>query len=171
MTRFLPLPYVPRLYVRILSQAAVNIAFYSIQRCWRRVAAALLALPLAACGDLPSGVATNAVTDADWSAARDVTIIMTEYRFTPAELSFEQGRTYRLHLENHGAELHEFTAPDFLAVVALRDPSLLAAGKHEVVVPPHTAKVIDFVARRPGRYPLICADHDWAGMVGTIIIE
>ncbi|HEX3498295.1 MAG TPA: hypothetical protein VHT04_03130 [Stellaceae bacterium] len=48
---------------------------------------------------------------------------------------------------------------------------MLAVGKNEIVVAPRTEKVIYFTARQPGRYELTCADHDWAGMVGTIVIE
>jgi len=30
---------------------------------------------------------------------------------------------------------------------------------------------IDFIPRRPGRFELRCADHDWAGMMGEIIVQ
>ncbi len=111
------------------------------------------------------------ITESDWAHARTVTIVMAEYRFVPDRISFERGVTYRLQLENRGAELHEFTAPGFLAAIELRDPTVLNAGKNEVVVEPRTAKAVYFVARRAGSYELTCADHDWAGMVGTIVIE
>jgi plastocyanin len=126
---------------------------------------------LGSCAGTDSGTVVGGRAGPDWSRARDVTIVMTEYRFTPRELSLERGAAYRIRLENRGAELHEFTAPDFLAAVELRDPSVLAAGRNEIIVTPRSDKVIDLVARRPGRYQLSCADHDWAGMVGTIVIE
>jgi uncharacterized cupredoxin-like copper-binding protein len=124
-----------------------------------------------ACSDMRSGAAVAGSGATDWSHARDVTIVMTEYRFTPGEPSFERGVAYRLLLENRGTELHEFTAPGFLAAVELRDRAVLAGGKNEIVVAPRTDKAIYFVARQVGRYQLSCADHDWAGMVGTIVIE
>lgn len=55
--------------------------------------------------------------------------------------------------------------------VDLRDPAVLAAGKNEVVVAPGNSKDVYFIARQPGEYALTCADHDWAGMTGTITIE
>jgi plastocyanin len=107
----------------------------------------------------------------DWSVAEQVTLTMTEYRFSPAQLSFRRGAAYRLRLVNQGAELHEFTAPAFLAAIDLRDAAVLAPGHSEVVIVARSEKELDFVARRPGHYDLTCADHDWAGMVGGIVIE
>jgi uncharacterized cupredoxin-like copper-binding protein len=131
----------------------------------RPVVLGIAAMLVGACTDIRGAGGT------DWSHARDVTIVMTEYRFAPAELGFERGVTYRMRLENRGSELHEFTAPGFLAAIELRDRALLAAGRTEIVVAPGTDKAIEFVARQPGHYELRCADHDWTGMVGTIVIE
>jgi uncharacterized cupredoxin-like copper-binding protein len=99
-----------------------------------------------------------------------VELVMTEYRFTPNPLRLPLDIPCRLAVENRGAELHEFTAPEFLAAIALDTPEILAAGGREVVVRPGERKELRFTARRPGRYPMACADHDWAGMVGEIIV-
>jgi uncharacterized cupredoxin-like copper-binding protein len=99
-----------------------------------------------------------------------VELVMTEYRFAPDRLLLPLGRPCRLLLENRGAELHEFTAPEFLAAIALDSPEVLAPGGREVVVRPGERKALRFTARRPGRYPMACADHDWAGMVGEIVV-
>jgi uncharacterized cupredoxin-like copper-binding protein len=106
-----------------------------------------------------------------WSDAQLVIVVTTEYRFTPDHLGFRPGGRYRLRLENPGAELHEFTAPAFFAAIDLANPDILVAGGHEVVLRPKERKELYFVARRQGRYRLTCADHDWAGMVGEIVIE
>jgi plastocyanin len=107
----------------------------------------------------------------DWSKAQPVDVTMVEYRFIPDHLTFRRGLAYRLHLENHGKELHEFTAPDFLASVTVRDPRVLWTGGQEVAVQPGASADIDFIPRRSGRYDLSCADHDWAGMTGQIIVQ
>jgi uncharacterized cupredoxin-like copper-binding protein len=78
---------------------------------------------------------------------------------------------YRLHLENRGREMHEFTAPEFLKSVAVNNPDVLAKDGTDVVLQPGDVKDVLFVPRRAGRFKLICADHDWAGMVGEIIVE
>ena len=59
---------------------------------------------------------------------------MVDNRFVPDRLTFKHGVPYQLHLENHGNDLHEFTAPEFFADAIVRDPSVLANGGKEVVV-------------------------------------
>jgi uncharacterized cupredoxin-like copper-binding protein len=108
---------------------------------------------------------------ADWSKAQKITVVMVEYEFKPATVSFTQGVAYRLHLENRGKETHEFTAPDFFKAVELRDAKPLNADHTEIVVQPGRKKDLYFVARQPGDYDLRCSDHDWAGMVGKITIS
>ena len=105
------------------------------------------------------------------AAVETVELAMTEYRFSPARLRFRRGVGYRLLLVNRGAELHEFTAPEFLASIALDTPDALKPSGKEVVVRPGGRKELRFVALRPGRYAMSCADHDWAGMAGEIRVD
>jgi uncharacterized cupredoxin-like copper-binding protein len=127
-------------------------------RLGRRFAGAIaIALALA-----PSAVAETRQT---------VTLVMTEYRFVPPKLRFRTGHAYRLVLVNHGKELHEFTAPDFLRAIAVDNPNVLVAGGREISLPAGARSELLFSARRRGQFPLSCADHDWAGMVGTITID
>ncbi len=49
-------------------------------------------------------LAAPAVAAVDWSHARPVTVVASEYQFSPNKLTFERGVAYRLHLENHGKE-------------------------------------------------------------------
>jgi uncharacterized cupredoxin-like copper-binding protein len=107
----------------------------------------------------------------DWPKAQPVNVVMVEYDFEPSHLIFRRGVAYRLHLENHGKELHEFTAPAFFAAVTLRDPHVLWIGGKQVVVRPGGTADVDFIARRAGHYDLTCADHDWAGMTGDITVQ
>ncbi|HKX11476.1 MAG TPA: cupredoxin domain-containing protein [Stellaceae bacterium] len=127
----------------------------------------ILAL-FAAC---PSLAAPLTPTAQDWSKATVVTVVLTEYNFTPNTLSFTRGLPYRLHLENRGKELHKFTAADFFKAVTLRIPEALILEGREVVLHPGEQKDVYLVPQRPGRYSLICADHDWTGMTGAITIE
>jgi uncharacterized cupredoxin-like copper-binding protein len=107
----------------------------------------------------------------DWSQARPVTVVASEYQFSPATLVFKRGVAYRLHLENHGKELHEFHAPEFFAAVELADPAVLNPDKTEILIHPGEAKNLIFVAKKAGHFKLICPDHDWAGMTGTITVK
>ena len=96
---------------------------------------------------------------------------MVNYEFIPDRLSFRRGVPYRLHLENHGSAIHDFSAPEFFKAIALKNPEVLGRYATRIVVRPNEAKDVDFITTRAGSYELICADHDWAGMTGRIIVE
>ena len=100
-----------------------------------------------------------------------VTVGLVDDTFVPDKLVFKVGQPYRLRLENRGREMHEFTAPEFLKTVEVRNPEVLEQAGNEVLVQPGKAKELVFVPRKRGRYPLTCADHDWDGMVGEISVE
>ena len=107
----------------------------------------------------------------DWSRAQTVTVIETEYQFDPNRLTFRVGVPYRLHFENRGTELHEFTAPAFLKSIERGSPDPVNREGTEIALQPGEKADLYFVPRQPGRYPFICADHDWAGMTGEIVID
>ena len=108
---------------------------------------------------------------ADWSHARPMTVVASEYQFSPNDLVFTRGVPYRLHIENRGKEMHEFTASEFFAAAELRDASVLNADRTEVEIPPGAAKDVYLVPQRAGDFPLRCSDHDWAGMTGAITVK
>ena len=109
--------------------------------------------------------------DVDIERAQIVTVGLVDDQFVPDKLAFRAGVPYRLRLENRGKEMHEFTAPEFLKAVDVKNPEVLEQAGNEVLVQPGKAKELVFVAKKPGRYPLLCADHDWDGMVGEITVE
>jgi uncharacterized cupredoxin-like copper-binding protein len=100
-----------------------------------------------------------------------VTVQLIDDRFVPDKLAFRSGVLYRLRLENHGKEMHEFTAPEFFKTIEVKNPEVLEPGLPEVLLHPSESKDLYFVARQSGRYPLTCADHDWDGMVGEIVVQ
>jgi uncharacterized cupredoxin-like copper-binding protein len=107
----------------------------------------------------------------DWPQARLVKVVTVEYRFLPDHLMFRRGVAYRLRVVNRGHELHELTAPLFFETVELRDLEALNREHTEIVLRPGEQKDLYFVAERPGRYDMRCADHDWAGMTGDITVK
>ena len=129
-----------------------------------RAAAVLLAAATVAA----PAVAAPAV---DWSKPQVVRVEMVDYRFVPDHLTFRHGVTYRLHLENNGKDLHEFTAAAFFAEAIVRDPGKLANGGQEVVVQPGETVDVELMPQKAGTYDLRCADHDWDGMVGSIDVQ
>jgi uncharacterized cupredoxin-like copper-binding protein len=116
-------------------------------------------------------MAAPALAETGWSQAQTVTVVTTDYHFSPEKLVFKRGTAYRLHLENRGKELHEFSAPAFFKTADIRDPTVLNADRTEIAVHPGEVKDLYFVPQRAGRFPLICPDHDWTGMAGEITVE
>jgi len=115
----------------------------------------------------------GAVAAALASCAKPQTIDLTmiDDKFVPDHLSFKRDVAYRLHLENHGKETHEVTAPTFFAAADIENPGVLNSGRTEIVMQPGETKDLFLTPRRPGTYDLRCADHDWNGMVGGITVE
>jgi uncharacterized cupredoxin-like copper-binding protein len=100
-----------------------------------------------------------------------LTVVMVDNRFEPDHITFHAGQKYVLRLENHGKDLHEFTAPAFWKAAKVQDKRLLTNGGTDVVVPAGKSVSISLQAPAKGHYDLTCADHDWDGMVGTITVE
>ena len=107
----------------------------------------------------------------DWANAETVAVTMINYEFVPDRLTFRSGVPYRLHLENRGSEIHDFSAPEFFKTIELKNPEVLGPYVTRIAVRPHEAKDMYFIATRPGSYELTCADHDWAGMTARITVE
>jgi len=95
-----------------------------------------------------------------WGAAAadpvKIDVAMVDYRFSPDHLSLEHGVHYRLHLENRGKELHEFTAPTFFAAAKLDNPEAINREHTEVVVQPGESKDVLLTPGAPGA-PMTCA--------------
>ena len=104
-------------------------------------------------------------------AAATVNLTMVDYRFNPDHLTFRHDVRYQLHMENHGKETHEVTAPTFFATATIENPEVLNREHTEVVMQPGDVKDMYLTAHKPGTYDLRCSDHDWNGMVGGITVE
>ena len=115
--------------------------------------------------------AARAQSDVDWSQAQQVNVLMVDDRFMPDQLTFHHGVPYRLLLENDGKDVHEFTAPAFIADAVVRDPGFLSEDGKEIVVQPGGVVEVELMPVHPGTFKLICANHDWDGMVGKITVD
>jgi len=110
------------------------------------------------------------LTRSDPTAAM-INLTMVDYRFNPDHLTFRHDVRYRLHMENHGKETHEVTAPTFFATATIENPDVLNREHTEVVMQPGEVKDMYLTAHKPGTYDLRCSDHDWNGMVGGITVD
>jgi uncharacterized cupredoxin-like copper-binding protein len=106
----------------------------------------------------------------DWSQAQRIEVRMVEYEFFPKELRLYHGVPYQLHLINAGKEGHDFTAPDFFAAVQVKNRDALKDGR-SIYLPPGAAADIYFIAPGAALFGPRCADHDWAGMTATIVVD
>jgi len=129
-------------------------------RSWARNGVALLAVILFGAAASPAEL--KPVT---------LAVDMIDDQFVPDHLVFRHGVHYRLHLENHGKDQHEFTAPAFFSSVVIDDPAAMNREHTEVVLQPGESKDVLLTPQRPGTYKLTCADHDWDGMIGTISVK
>jgi uncharacterized cupredoxin-like copper-binding protein len=100
-----------------------------------------------------------------------LTVVMVDDRFIPDTVEFRAGVPYRLRLENRGKTLHEFTAPEFFAASKIDNRRSLDNSGKEVVVQPQQTREVVLTPLRAGTFSLICADHDWDGMVGRIVVR
>jgi uncharacterized cupredoxin-like copper-binding protein len=100
-----------------------------------------------------------------------ITVILTEYKFIPDRIVLQSGVRYRLHLQNNGKELHEFTATSFFKSARIENPEVLNVDQTDLVLQPHESKNLFLTPRNKGEFTLICADHDWEGMVGKIVVK
>lgn len=122
--------------------------------------------------------ASEKVKVADWSKMQTITVSLTEYKFTPSELSFKKNIPYRLILKNEGKEKHYFVSESFFRSIALRkvqttDGEVKAPYITAVEVYPEKSIEIYFVPDKAGTYDLICTieGHAEKGMKGKIEIK
>ena len=113
----------------------------------------------------------NAAAPVDWSRAQRVDVRLVEYEFVPSELRFHRGVPYQLHLVNAGNEGHDFTAGDFFASVEVKSVDALSEDRTSIFLNPGQTTDIYFIARDVGLFAPRCADHDWAGMKATIVVD
>jgi len=149
---------------------------------------ALLALPGCArhhhhhAGHVPTGPVPDAaqrVAAADWSQLETVTVVMSDYAYTPQSLVFRQDRPVKLVIENRGSQKHYFTAEAFFQAIATRkvqsnsDGEIKAPYFSAIEVYPGRSLDLYFVPVTAGRYPLHCtiAGHADLGMTGELRIE
>ena len=106
-----------------------------------------------------------------WANAEPLIVVMVDNSFQPSQIEFHAGRAYALRLENHGKEMHEFTAPAFLKAAAIKDKRRLSNGGTDIVVQAGKTVTVLLIAPAKGHYDLTCADHDWDGMTGAIAVD
>jgi uncharacterized cupredoxin-like copper-binding protein len=119
-----------------------------------------------------------AVAAVDWSKSEEIDLVLGEFRFRPAELTFRRNQPYELSLVNEGAVPHSFVAPAFFDAVAVQglvfaDGEVSMPLLQSVAVESGETKILIFVPLEAGEFSLICDQplHKTFGMEGIIRIE
>jgi uncharacterized cupredoxin-like copper-binding protein len=160
---------------------------WTIANGFARCAAVLLLFGVAACagderyGSPETGYLENAqeiVSAADWSKPEKITVILSEFSFSPDALTFRAGQTYALKLFNPDPISHNFTSSTFFRAIAayrltMSDGEADMPVLESISLDSKETKILYFVAARPGSYALKCdvTLHATFGMTGEIAIR
>ena len=104
-------------------------------------------------------------------AAATVTVVLSNFDFSPDHLRLSAGVPVRLRLVNESGGGHDFSAPGFFAASNVL-PGGAAPSGGAVAVGSHRTEEVLLVPRTPGTYRLECTHflHSVFGMHGTIDI-
>ncbi len=124
------------------------------------------------------GDARGRVASTEWSRAETLTVVLSEFAFSPATLTFRAGTPYRLRIENGGDSTHFFVSEGFFKAIApgrfiTRSGETAQPYLKSIALAPGEAKDLEFVPVRTGAYALECTApfHSVFGMHGTILIR
>jgi plastocyanin len=105
--------------------------------------------------------------------ARPMTITLTSYAFTPANINLKAGAPVTLHLVNDASKSHDFSAPKFFeaATIAPADKSKVVDGA--VDLDEGQSVDVTVTPTRAGTYDLECTHfmHTMLGMTGKIVVQ
>jgi len=109
----------------------------------------------------------------DWSQAQQVSVELSNFKFTPATLTLKHGTPYRLHLSNTSSGGHNFAAKEFFAAstVMPADAAKLKGGAIDLKA--GESADIHVAPLQAGTYKLHCTHfmHSSFGMTGTIVVQ
>ena len=123
--------------------------------------------------------APRRVKAADWSKMKSVTVVLSEYSFSPDRIGFKANVPYKLQLINKGSEKHYFTADKFFRSIAMQkvqsnsDGEIKAPYLTSIEVYPGRSLDVYFIPVKKGFYSLKCTmrGHAVKGVVGKIAIK
>lgn len=125
--------------------------------------------------------ADEAQGEDELTADRTITVVMSEFAFTPAEIPVAVGETVRLVVVNEGSVLHDITADTFhgaaSAVGSAEHDDSVAHGHdeqgafHVAAESGHEAALV-FTATEAGTFDLYCSvpGHLELGMTATLVV-
>ncbi len=109
---------------------------------------------------------------ADFGQAETIEVKLSNFAFTPSEISLTAGRPYILKFVNTASGGHDFTAPGFFADVSVApgDSALIADGQIKLN---GGATTLLRIIPAAGQYKIVCTHfgHAALGMTGQITVH
>lgn len=117
---------------------------------------------------VPFGMAS-----AQAAAPELVSVELSNFKFSPTDLTLQHGRSYRLHLVNDAGGAHDFTAPEFFAASAIAPADRGAVVDGKVKLAGHQTVDVTLTPEKAGSYELHCSHfmHSGFGMKGQITVQ
>jgi len=111
--------------------------------------------------------------------ARQITVRLSEYQFTPSRIELKAGELVELTLINEGTVTHEFVSTALQALevrVTVQGVVTETVGVAEMELAPRSRALLRFTPDKSGEYPVFChanvpVDHTTKGMTGTLIVK
>jgi plastocyanin len=102
-----------------------------------------------------------------------ITVQLSDYKFTPAEIDLDHGQTYVLRLVNSGTKAHDLSAKAFFQTVTLAPGSAAAVQDGAVELAMGESADVSFTTGAPGSYEMHCTHplHAMLGMKGRIVVR
>jgi uncharacterized cupredoxin-like copper-binding protein len=137
------------------------------------------ALLLAIMLTVTSAVQIRADERAHPPAPQTVTIQLSEYKYEPARVEFQNGKPVELRLVNSGKVLHEFVTDmllDLTVDLETRDAIAMVQGVEELEIPAGATVVLRFTPKKAGEFSFRCdaeqpVSHHENGMKGTLVVR
>lgn len=87
-----------------------------------------------------------------------VTVVATEFKFTPNAIRVREGQAVTIEFKNEGRMSHNLTIPKL--------------GQHTATIQSGTEATLHFTASKTGTFPFWCTvpGHKQAGMVGKVVV-
>ncbi len=122
---------------------------------------------VAALALLPVGAA------AQGDQATVIPVELSEFKFTPSDITLSKGQHYVLRLTNGGKHDHSLSAKAFFKTVTVDADAASAVKDGEIDLTPGVAADVGFTPQTAGTYEMHCTHplHAMLGMTGHIVVR
>jgi len=102
-----------------------------------------------------------------------ITIALSNFKFTPSQVTLEHGQRYVLHLVNQAKGGHDLVAKAFFAAAKVDAADRAKMDRSGVDLEGGESVDIHLIAPPPGGYEMHCSHfmHSSFGMTGTIVVR